>query len=99
MKNKVFKDKHKRNLSLLNENKKHILKSIYKNQKIPVTIRWNSSLEFSNSYLKNNFNSLVSRCILTGRKKTLHRHFKLSRLALLKLIRSGGVYGLTKSSW
>ena len=39
MKNQVYKDKKKRNLSFKTENKKFVLKSIYKNSSIPKMIR------------------------------------------------------------
>ena len=99
MKNQLHKDKKKRYLSLQNENKKFILKSISKNHSIAKTIRWNSDLKFTK--LSNNVNStgLVNRCVFTGRKKKIHNNFKLSRLSFLKFARNGFISGLTKSTW
>ena len=99
MKNQLNKDKKKLNLTLKNENKKFILKSILKNHSISKTVRWNSNLQFTSFLNKNNFTSLVNRCIFTGRKKKIHNNFKISRLSFLKLARNGFISGLTKSTW
>ena len=99
MKNKFYKDKKKRHLNLTHETQKDILVSIYKNQKIPVNIRWNSGLKFSNKFCLNNLTSSINRCVFTGRKKQIHKKFKLSRLSFLKFARNGFINGLRKSSW
>ena len=99
MKNQLYKDKKKRNLSLQNETKKFILKSISKNHSIPKTVRWNSNLKFTNFVKISNSTSLVNRCVFTGRKKKIHNCFKLSRLSFLKFARNGLISGLTKSTW
>ena len=66
MKNQIYKDKNKRNLSFHNENKVFILKSIYKNTSISKLVRWNSSLKFT-EFLKTNYSTIfVSRCVITG---------------------------------
>ena len=69
MKNQLNKDKKKRKLSLKNENKKFILKSILKNHCVSKTVRWNSNLKFTKFLDLNHSTSLVNRCIFTGRKK------------------------------
>ncbi len=99
MKNKLYKDKKKRHLSLSKEIKKDILFSIYKNQRVPSNVRWNSGLEFSQNFFSNNIRSSVNRCVFTGRKKQIHKNFKLSRLSFLKFARNGLINGLVKSSW
>lgn len=46
-----------------------------------------------------NKTKFVSRCVLTHRKAKLNRVFKkFSRLSFLRLVRSGNVTGLKKSS-
>jgi ribosomal protein S14 len=99
MKNQIYKDKNKRNLSFHIENKIFVLKSIYKNTSVPKPVRWNSSLKFS-EFLKNNYStSFVNRCVITGRKKKVNKNFRLSRLSFLKFSRNGFISGLTKSTW
>ena len=99
MKNQLYKDKKKRTYNFSRENKQFILKSIYKNTNIPVTIRWNSGIKFS--VLPKPFFStaLVNRCVLTGRKKKINSLFRFSRLSFLKLARNGFISGLSKSTW
>jgi ribosomal protein S14 len=99
MKNQVYKDKKKRNLSFKTENKKFVLKSIYKNSSIPKMIRWNSSLKFTEFLKNNHLTSCVNRCVFTGRKKKVNKNFRLSRLSLLKFARNGFISGLKKSTW
>ena len=47
MKNQVYKDKNKRNLSFTLENKKFVLKSILKNVSISKLISYNSNFKFN----------------------------------------------------
>lgn len=99
MKNQVYKDQKKRNLSYNSENKKFVLKSIYKNTTLPKIIRWNSNLKFT-ELLKNSYlTSSVKRCVITGRKKKINKNYRLSRLSFLKFARNGFISGLTKSTW
>jgi ribosomal protein S14 len=99
MKNQIYKDKKKRNLSFNSENKKFVLKSICQNSSVPKTVRWNSVLKFTEFNKSSNTNTLVNRCILTGRKKKINKLFRFSRISFLKLARMGFVSGLTKSTW
>lgn len=40
-----------------------------------------------------------NRCALTGRPRSIHRKFKLSRIAIRDLASRGELPGVTKSSW
>lgn len=40
-----------------------------------------------------------NRCALTGRPRSFHRKFKLSRIAIRDLASRGELPGITKSSW
>ncbi|MCI5059819.1 MAG: 30S ribosomal protein S14 [Alphaproteobacteria bacterium] len=40
-----------------------------------------------------------NRCALTGRPRSFHRKFKLSRIAIRELASRGELPGVTKSSW
>lgn len=40
-----------------------------------------------------------NRCALTGRPRSFHRKFKLSRIAIRDLASRGELPGVTKSSW
>ena len=96
MKNKKFLDISKRKLNNKLENNKYILKSLYKNNKILKTVRWNSLTNLSE---KNKSNNLVSRCIFSGQKKKINPLFNISRSFFLRLARNGFINGLKKSTW
>lgn len=40
-----------------------------------------------------------NRCALTGRPRSIHRKFKLSRIAIRQLASRGELPGVTKCSW
>ena len=84
MKNQIYKDNKKRILNYKLENKKFILKSIFKSTNVSKIVLHNSGLkftEFSNFSYKT---ALVNRCVLTGRNKRFKNFLKFSRLAFLK---------------
>lgn len=97
MKNQNYKDKNKRILNHKLENKKFILKSIFKNVSVSKMISYNSGFKYTEFPIYST--ALVNRCVLTGRKKRFRVSFRFSRLAFLKYARAGYVHGLTKSSW
>ena len=97
MKNKICIDKKKRNSIVKSENKRYILKNLYKTRKINKTVRWNSNLKLSARIF--NPNQFVSRCIFSGQKKKINNLFHVSRLCFLKLARNGFVTGIKKSTW
>ncbi len=42
---------------------------------------------------------VVNRCLITGRRRSYLRRFKLSRITFRELASSGLIPGVTKSSW
>ena len=97
MKNKVCIDKKKRNFNVNFENKRYVLKSLYKNVKINKTLRFNSVIKISENVY--NANQFINRCIFSGQKKKINPFFNLSRLSFLKFARNGFIPGLKKSTW
>ena len=95
MKSKKYKDNNKRNLNFKYENKRYVLKSLCKNDKISRQTRWNFSLDLCN----NSSNVLVKRCILSGQKKKINKFLNISRLSFLNLARNGLISGVKKSTW
>lgn len=96
-----FKKKDKRNRSVVKnfEKKRFILKSIIKNLNYSNFIRWNAVLKLSNFLVTANKNHLLNYCIITGKKKRVTKLYNFSRTVFLKLIRSGLINGMKKSSW
>jgi len=97
MKKLLRKDLKKRKFVYKHENLKFVLKNILNNFNFIKMIRMNASLKLFK--LKKNVSTvnLKKRCILTNRKNTSYKS-KFSRLALLKLIRFGFIYGTRKMS-
>ena len=98
MKNQIYKDKNKRKLCFETETKLTVLRSIYKSNNIPKSLRWNTGLLFE-KFVQNYPSANVNRCIVTGRKKKIAKLFKFSRLRFLNFARTGFISGLTKSTW
>ena len=75
------------------------LKSILRNQKIPLTIRWEASLRLSKLMKDKSSIFLNNRCFLTGRGKSVQRFFRLSRLQIRKYARDNKLPYVQKASW
>ena len=81
------------------ELKHFVLKQISTNSNFLKTTRWNALHKLSN-ISKNSSKTVISnRCIQTINKKSFHKFSKFSRTVYLKLIKSGYISGIRKSSW
>lgn len=99
MKKLLEKDKKYRKNIKIAENRHFILKSIVKNLNFFTLVRWNAFLKLKS--LSNTFSkiSLINRCLLSVNKKRFNKLTGFSRHIFLKIIRSGNVSGIKKSSW
>lgn len=96
MKYLIEKDKKKRKIVYKYNSLKFIIKNISLNKNFNTTLRWNINFYLSN-LPKNSSKTVISnRCIITGRKSSINKKFKLSRLSLLRQSRSGKISGLLK---
>jgi len=93
------KDKQIRSSVFKFETAQFILKSIIKNKKIKSSIRWNAIIKLDSLPKNSSKNKVNKRCILTNRKKGIISKFRLSRLAFLRLSRSGQISGIKKAVW
>jgi small subunit ribosomal protein S14 len=99
MKKLIQKDKKNRlNLNQI-ETQKFILKTMVKNTNFSNLIRWNAIFKLISLPPNSSRTFITNRCVLTGRKKRVNKHYKFSRIAFLKLVRFGQVYGMKKSVW
>ena len=99
MKKLIVKDKKFRKKIKISEKQKFILKAIFKNLNFFTLIRWKA---FSKLKTLSNLNSKVllsNRCLFTVNKKRFNMSTTFSRHVFLKLIRSGKISGIQKSSW
>lgn len=98
MKKLFAKDKEKRQNVKQQELKHFVLKQISTNSNFIKTVRWNALYEL-NSAKGGSKTVLSNRCVKTINKKTFHKFTNLSRTVFLKLIKSGQISGMRKSSW
>jgi small subunit ribosomal protein S14 len=75
------------------------LKTILRNQKIPLSIRWEASLRLSRLMRTKSSVFLNNRCFLTGRGKSVQRYFNLSRLQIRKYALDNKLPYIQKVSW
>ena len=99
MKKLFEKDKENRKTVQQQELKRFILKQISTNSNFLKTVRWNALYELSNMSKKSSKTILSNRCVLTVNKKTFNKFSSFSRTVFLKLIQSGYISGMRKSSW
>jgi len=93
------KDQKKRSLVYHLENNRIILKSIFYNQKLVKSIRWNAHLRLSNMLKNSSKTQLKNFCIISGRSKGITPNLKLSRIAFKKYVSLGYGAGLKKHLW
>ena len=99
MKKLFAKDKKNRKTIKQSELKHFILKQISTNSNFLKTIRWNALYKISDISKKNSKTIISKRCILTTNKKTFHKFSNFSRTVFLKLVKSGYISGMRKSSF
>ena len=97
MKKLLTKDKILRKKLKTVNKKTFLFKLIIKNSNFFKLIRWNAFSKLKQLNVSNV--SMVNRCILTINKKRLNNLTNFSRHIFLKLIRSGQINGMKKSSW
>ena len=99
MKKLIIKDKKFR-LELKKQEKHYfVLKSIFQNLNFFMLIRWNAYLRLKALGETSSKVSTSFRCVYTINRKRFSSLAPFSRYVFLKLIQSGKVSGLKKSSW
>lgn len=78
------------------EKKRLILKSITQNLHLKKMLRWSLQTKFLTFPLKSSLTHIKNKCILTGRSRSIHRLFKMSRLQLRKWASYGFLPGVSK---
>jgi small subunit ribosomal protein S14 len=90
------RDIQRRILFDLFERERKQLKRERSNLKNPLSVRLNIQQALNN--LPGKYR-IKNRCILTGRARSIYRHFKLSRIMIKELSAYGLLPGIQKSSW
>jgi ribosomal protein S14 len=99
MKKLFAKDRKNRKLIKETELQRFILKQISTNSNFLKTTQWNALYKISSLSKKSSKTVLSNRCVKTINKKTFHKFSNFSRTVFLKLIKSGHISGMRKSSW
>ena len=99
MKKLFAKDKDNRKLVKQGELEHFVLKQISVNSNFLKTTRWKALYKLSNFTKQGSKTILSNRCVKTVNKKTFHKFTNFSRTVFLKLIKSGQISGMRKSSW
>lgn len=99
MKKLFAKDRENRKTLKQLELERFVLKQISTNSNFLKTIRWNALYKLSNMSKKSSKTLLSNRCVQTINKKTFNKLTSFSRTVFLKLVKSGYISGMRKSSW
>lgn len=99
MKKFLIKDKKLRSQIKLIENQHFVLKTIFKDFNFFILTRWNAFLKLKSLTTHNSKISIINKCLHGFNKKRFNKLTSFSRHVLLKLIRSGSINGMQKSSW
>jgi small subunit ribosomal protein S14 len=79
--------------------KRHELKKIINNKKLPLEERFKAQLKLAKLPRNSSKIRIRNRCEITGRPRGVYRKLKISRIALRDLASKGKIPGMTKSSW
>ena len=99
MKKLIIKDKKLRLTIKTKEKQYFILKTIFQNSNLFALIRWNAYLQLKTLCEGGSKVSISPRCVYTVNRKRFNTFAPFSRYILLKLIRSGKLSSIRKSSW
>lgn len=75
------------------------LKEIVMNRDLPIEERFAMTVKLASMPRNGAKNRIRNRCELTGRPRSFHGKFSLSRIMLRKLASEGQLPGVVKSSW
>ncbi|MEM6811597.1 MAG: 30S ribosomal protein S14 [Pseudomonadota bacterium] len=95
----VQRDLKRRKLEKKYAKKRAELKAIIANKETPMEERFAAVLALSELPKNSAKIRARNRCALTGRPRSHHRKFRLSRIAIRDLASRGELPGVVKSSW
>ena len=95
----VNKNKSRIKLSDKLYKKRHSLKKIVMDKKLPLEERFKAQQKLSQLPRNSAKTRVMNRCEITGRPHGVYRKLKISRIALRQLGLQGKIPGLVKSSW
>ena len=97
---KIYAKDKKNRLNVKKSELNHfIFKQISNNSNFLKITRWNAVYELTHLNKRNSKTHLSNRCVGTFNKKVFHKYSNFSRTVFLKLVKSGMISGMRKSSW
>jgi ribosomal protein S14 len=99
MKKLFAKDRKNRLTVKQSELDRFVLKQISNNLNFLKVTRWNAVYKLTHLPKRNSKGYVSNRCVKTVNKKTFHKFSNFSRTVFFKLVRSGMISGMRKSSW
>lgn len=99
MSNLIFRDKKRRQLYKKYEYYRTLNKSIIHDLSIPKKYRLESTFQLNKLPRNTSLSRIKSRCISTGRGRSIYKKFKLSRISFRELALKGMLPGVFKASW
>ena len=98
-KSSVEKNERRRRLTKKYAGKRTRLKTVARNQSLPMEERFAAQLKLAELPRNSAPNRIRNRCEMTGRPRAFYRKLRMSRLALRDLANRGLIPGMVKSSW
>lgn len=98
-KSAVERDLKRRRMAKSLDSKRSELKAIIYDRERSAEERFQAVLKLAELPRNSSKTRIRNRCALTGRPRSHHRRFRLSRIALRELASRGELPGVTKSSW
>ena len=94
-------NKNNKRIKLVNKylKKRHQLKKIIMDKKLPLEERFKAQQKLSKLPRNSSKTRVMNRCRITGRPHGVYRKLKISRIALRQLGLEGKIPGMVKSSW
>ena len=99
MKKLFAKDKKNRNKIKNKELKHFILKQISNDSNFSKIITWNSFNKLTDLSNRSSKTYISNRCVKTTNKKIFNQISNFSRQVFFKLVKSGKISGMKKSTW
>ena len=99
MSNSIQRDKQRRKTFAKLECTRLLYKSAIRDLSIPTGNRALYVNRLNNLNRNSSLTRVRNRCVLSGRGRSVHRFFRLSRIKLRELACQGLLQGVCKSSW
>lgn len=95
----IEKNKHRKRLVLKTAPRRQRLKALAKDLTVTPEERFKAHLKLAEMPRNGSPVRVRNRCELTGRPRSYHRRFRMSRIAFRELASLGQIPGVVKSSW